>query len=337
MPGNGPTTAAAMSGVGIDDVRQAMARIRPHVHRTPVLTSESLSRMAGADLFFKCENLQRIGAFKTRGAFNAVLTMPAADRGAGVVTHSSGNHGAALALAARETGTPAWVVVPDTAPAIKRAAIERLGATIVACGAELDDRERVMLEVQARTGARFVPPYNDVRIIAGQGTAALELLEDVQGLDAIWVPVGGGGLAAGTAIAAGNLGIPVVGAEPELADDARRSLESGVLQPALAPRTIADGLRTSLGPLTFAVLQRFDVAVHLASDAEIRSAMGLLMERLKLVVEPSAAVPLAAMLRLGPQRAAGVIPSRATDRALRIGVILSGGNIDVAPLIAALE
>jgi len=235
------------------DVVAAARRIDGRVHGTPVLTSRTLNSLLGADLHFKCENLQRAGAFKTRGATNAVLSL-SADVDV-VATHSSGNHGAALALAAAEAGLRAVIVVPRDARAFKRAAIKRYGAEIVDCEPTLESRETVLGEVVARTGAVFIPPYDDPRIIAGAGTAALELLDEVEGLDQVWVPVGGGGLAAGTVLAA-NGKTEVVLAEPELARDAKDSLESSTLLPALSPTTIADGLRTALGRLNYAILKR---------------------------------------------------------------------------------
>jgi threonine dehydratase len=307
----------------IDDLRQAAARIRPHVHRTPVMTCGTLDRMAGARLFLKCENFQKAGAFKSRGAANAVFLLGDADAARGVATHSSGNHAAALALAARRRGIPAYVVMPDNAPAIKRAAVEGYGARVFPCRPTLQAREEELARVVAQTGAAVVHPYNDARVIAGQGTAALELLEEVPDLDAVAAPVGGGGLLSGTALAVAATAphARVIGAEPALADDAWQSLQAGrIIPPANAP-TIADGLRTGLGDLTFAILQRLVSVIVTVSEAEIVDAMRLIWERAKLMVEPSSAVPIAALMS-----------GRAGVAGLRVGVILSGGNVDLSRL-----
>ena len=293
------------------DVVAAARRIDGRVHRTPVLTSRTLNALLDADLYFKCENLQRTGAFKMRGATNAVALLP--DDVGTVATHSSGNHGAALALAAAEAGRRAIIVVPSNGRASKRAAIERYGAEIVDCGPTLEARETALNEVVDSTGAVFVPPYDDPRIIAGAGTAALELLEQCPGLDQVWVPVGGGGLAAGTVLAVAGAA-EVVLAEPELARDAKDSLESGTLLPAMPPTTVADGLRTALGRLNFEILQRAGCRVHLASEGGIESWTDQIAQVMKIVVEPSAVVTLAAMVEnTGAARG-------------RVGVILSGGN-----------
>lgn len=291
---------------------EAHERIQKYVHRTPVISSRSLSDEVGAELFFKCENMQRAGAFKARGAMNAVLSLDAAITV--VATHSSGNHGAALALAARETGRQAFVVMPENSAMVKREAVARYGATVVPCGPLLTDRESKLEALIASTGAIFIPPYDDCRIIAGQGTAALELIDEVGELDQIWIPVGGGGLASGTVLAAE--GITVIGAEPELARDAFDSMALGTRQPAMPPRTVADGLRTSLGDITFNVLYQNKMRIVLACEERILEAMNRIWVRTKLVVEPSAAVPLAAMIE-NPGIAQG-----------RVGVVLSGGNIE---------
>jgi threonine dehydratase/serine racemase len=310
--------------VEISDVRAAADRIAAFVRCTPVTTSRSIDVRVGARLHFKCENLQRGGAFKFRGATNAVRSLEPTVASRGVATHSSGNHGAALALAARERGIPAFVVVPQSAPRVKRAAIAAYGATIVDCEPLLADRIATVERVVAETGATLVPPYDDDRVIAGAGTAALELIDELDGaLDAVWAPVGGGGLVSGTAIVVAAL-VPsaaTVAAEPAAADDAARSLATGVIQPSEDPSTIADGLRTSLGERNFAVMRRHDVRVVTTSEEAIVAALRLIWERMKLVVEPSSAVPLAAMLE-HPELVRGK----------RIGVILSGGNVDVATL-----
>ncbi|MFQ5506062.1 MAG: pyridoxal-phosphate dependent enzyme [Planctomycetota bacterium] len=305
--------------IHLDTIQEAARRIASHVHRTPVLTSRQLDERTGAQLFFKSENFQRSGAFKFRGASNAVLSLGEEEAARGVLTHSSGNHAGALALAARERGIPAHIVMPENAPAVKLAAVRGYGAEVRFCEPTLEAREREAAALQARTGACFVHPYDDERIVAGQGTAALELLQDVPELDWILAPVGGGGLLSGTALAAAGLSpdTRVVGAEPAGADDARRSLEEGRIVPSIRPNTIADGLLTSLSPLTFGILRAHVHGIETVGDGSILEAMRLVWERMKLVIEPSAAVPLAVLLE------------RKIDCASqRVGVILSGGNIE---------
>lgn len=307
--------------LGLSQIQRAAERMRPYAHRTPVITCESLNHEVGARLFLKCENFQKVGAFKFRGACNAVFSLSAGEAARGVATHSSGNHAQALALAARLRGIPAHIVMPDHAPAVKKAAVAGYGGRIVFCEPTLAARETALAQVVAETGAEVVHPYNDERVIAGQGTAALELLEDVPDLDAILAPVGGGGLLSGTAIAATEISprIRVIGAEPELADDACRSLAVGRILPAVSPsRTIADGLLTSLGSLTFAIIRERAERIVTVSEAGIVAAMRFVWERAKLVIEPSAAVPVAALWE------------RRIDLAgLRVGIILSGGNVDL--------
>jgi threonine dehydratase len=307
----------------LEQILDAAARISPYTHCTPVLTCRTLDAMCGASLFFKCENMQKVGAFKARGAMNAVFSLTDDQAAPGVATHSSGNHAAALALAARERGIRAFVVMPENAPAIKRRAVAGYGAEIVPCRATLAAREEVLAEVVARTGATVIHPYDDYRIIAGQGTAALELFQAVNDLAMIIAPVGGGGLLSGTALAARGVSprTRVVGAEPEIADDALRSLQAGVIIPSSYPDTVADGLRTSLGELTFPIIQRYVDSIVTAAEADIITAMRTIWERMKLVVEPSAAVPLAAILS-GRVKIAGA----------RVGIILSGGNADLDSL-----
>jgi threonine dehydratase len=304
----------------LERVREAHARIRPHIVRTPVLTSRTLDALAGARLFFKCENFQNVGAFKARGATNAVLMLPEALAARGVATHSSGNHAAALARAARIRGIQAHIVMPTNAPTVKRAAVERYGGRIVDCEPTLEARETTAARVLAATGATFVHPYDDASVMAGQGTAALELLEDVGELDALVCPVGGGGLLAGTAVTAKALapGIQIIAAEPLLADDAARSFAAGRLIPLEHTSTIADGLRTSLSEATFAVMRRHVDAVLTVDEDAIVAAMRQIWEILKIVVEPSGSVPYAAVLGAA-QRFHG----------RRVGVILSGGNLDL--------
>lgn len=308
------------------DVEAARARIAGGVRRTPVLSDPGLDARAGAQLYFKCENLQRAGAFKMRGALNAVLSLDEADARRGVATHSSGNHGTALATAAAIRGIPAYIVVPRNARLAKRQAIAAAGAEIVECEPTLAARETTLAAVVARTGAHFVPPYDDDRVIAGQGTAALELIEDVPDLDEVWVPVGGGGLASGTVVAISGAApqVQVVGAEPAGADDAYRSLRDGTLVPQTDPRTVADGLLTSLGQRNFAILSGYRLPIRLASDAGIMAAARELIEMLHVVTEPSSAVPWAALLESDPAGRAG----------RRIGVILTGGNLGLDDLVA---
>lgn len=302
------------------DIQQAATRIHPYAHRTPVFTCTSLNQMVGAELFCKCENLQKVGAFKFRGACNAVFALSEAEAQRGVATHSSGNHGAALALAARLRGVPAWIVMPETAPAVKKTAVAGYGGHIVFCAPTQADREAMLAQVTAETGATFIPPYNHPQVIAGQGTAALELCADVSGLDVIMAPVGGGGLISGTALAVAALspGTRVIAAEPSGADDAYRSMQAGHIIPSVQPKTLADGLLTSLGELTFAIIQQHVEQIVTVSEAAIVKAMRTVWERMKIIIEPSAAVPIAALLE-----------KRLDLTGQRIGVILSGGNVDL--------
>ncbi|MEZ5064357.1 MAG: pyridoxal-phosphate dependent enzyme [bacterium] len=306
--------------VSLADVRTAAGILAGHAHRTPVITCASLDARAGAALFFKGEHLQKVGAFKFRGAFHAVsrLTDDVASRG--VVTHSSGNHAQALALAALMRGIPAHVVMPSNAAAPKRRAVEGYGARVIECEPTLAARESTAARVLEETGATFIPPYDHPHIIAGQGTAALELLEAYPDLEAIIAPVGGGGLLAGTAITATSLrpSIRVYGAEPKGADDAARSFASGTLVPQTAPHTIADGLLTSLGEKTWPIIRDHCEDILTVSEEEILVAMRLAWERAKLLIEPSSAVAVAAAMS-----------GRFSGSGDRIGVILSGGNVDL--------
>jgi threonine dehydratase/serine racemase len=306
-------------------VRAAAERIHGHAHVTPVLTSAALDTLAGCSLFFKCEHLQRVGAFKFRGAMNAVACLSDAELRRGVVTHSSGNHAQALALAARLRGAPAFIVMPRTAPAIKRAAVEGYGGRVVLCEPTLADREATAARIQAETGATLIPPFNHPDVIAGQGTVALELLEQVPDLDTVVVAVGGGGLISGIALALREAAprVRVIGAEPALADDAAASKAAGALQPARPPQSIADGLLTSLGPLTWPVVRDVVERIIVVDEGSIVASMRLVFERMKQVIEPSAAVPLAAAL--APAFAAEV-------GGRRVGVVLCGGNVDLAHL-----
>jgi threonine dehydratase len=307
-----------------DDVRAAARRIAPHVHRTPVATARAVDRELGARVFFKCENLQKVGAFKARGAVNAVLSLPEERLASGVIAHSSGNHAAALAYAASIRGTPCTVVMPEDSAPIKVAAVRGYGAQIVFCKRE--ERQSVAERLVRGRSATLIHPYENPQIIAGQGTAALELLEEVPELDVVVAPVGGGGLLAGTAIAVAGLRpqAEVWGAEPAAVDDAYRSLTSGVLQPGPAdPRTLADGLLTGLGRLNFEILVRHRVRIVTVAEEEIVQAARFVLERMKLVIEPSSATVLAAMRREAAQ-----------VRGRRVGAVLSGGNTDFRWLAA---
>lgn len=305
------------------DVFAAAARIAPFVHRTPVLTSRSLDDELGARLFFKCENFQASGAFKARGAFNAVMALDAASAARGVATHSSGNHGAALALAAARRGISAWVVVPTDASGFKRAAISRYGARVVDCAPGLTNREAKLAALVEETGATVVHPYDDSHVIAGQGTAALELLEQAGALDLLLVPVGGGGLVSGCALAARAIypQIRIVAAEPAGADDCWQSMQAGERVRLEQVSTIADGLRASIGERNWALISRHVDEVVRVSDDEIVAAMRVAWERLKIVIEPSSAVPLAA-----------VLTGRVPVAGRRTGMIFSGGNVDLEAL-----
>jgi len=306
-----------MSRPRLADVFEAARRIEGRAHRTPVMTCSTLDRMADAEIHFKCENFQKVGAFKFRGACNAVFSLSDQEAARGVATHSSGNHAQALALAARMRGVPAYVVMPTGAPQVKPEAVLGYGAEVVPCGPGLAAREAGLEAVVARTGAHFVHPYDDPRVIAGQGTALLELVEETGGLDAVLVPVGGGGLLSGTALALREL-LPEARAyagEPSGADDAYRSLQAGRILPSENPRTVADGLLTSLGRHTFPIIRELVEEVLLVDDEAILRAQRLIWERMKIVVEPSSAVPLAALLA-----------HRERVKGRRIGIILSGGN-----------
>ncbi len=305
------------------DVLAAAARIAPHAHVTPVLRSHALDALAGASLVFKAEHLQRSGAFKFRGACNAVWALSPEQAAAGVVTHSSGNHGAALALAARTRGIACHVVVPEGAVATKLANIARQGATLWRCAPTIQAREQTCAQVQADTGATLVHPYADARVIAGQGTAALELVQAAGPFDVLVVPVGGGGLAAGTALALQHHApqARLVLAEPAGAADTARSLQAGERRVDFVPDTLCDGLRGTLGAPNFEILQRAGADVIVVDDAATVQAMRLLWQVLKQLVEPSSAIALAAVLAQ-PQRFAG----------LRVGLVLSGGNVDIDAL-----
>lgn len=314
------STSPSLALPDLAAIRAAHLRIAAHVHLTPVLTSRSLDEAAGAQIFWKCENLQKVGAFKARGACNAVFALAADVAARGVVTHSSGNHGAALAYAAQRRGIPAHVVMPENAPKIKVANVRGFGAHVHFCAPTLKAREETCAGLARTTGATLVHPYDDAAVIAGQGTATLELLDAIPDLDAIVAPVGGGGLLSGTAIAAKGVRpqIEVLGAEPAGADDAARSFATGILQAMPDPQTIADGLRGALSERTLRALRTHVTAIGTCSEEAIVAAMRMTWERMKIVIEPSSAVVLAAMLE-------GKLAIK--DR--RVGVIVTGGNVDL--------
>ena len=314
------TTLLATDTPTLDDIRTAARRIAPYAVATPVLRSDRLDAALGFRAHFKCENLQRVGAFKFRGACNAVFGLDEDTARRGVATQSSGNHGAAIAAAARLRGIPAHIVVPEGAPAIKLDNMQSEGARVIRCAATMAARDATMKQVLDETGAELVHPFDDGRVIAGQGTTALELLDSVPSLDALIAPIGGGGLLSGCAIAAQSVkpGLEIFGAEPEMARDAHDSLASGVRITDRVSNTIADGLRGYVGKLGFAILRQRCSAVLLVEEAEIVDAMRLLWERLKLVIEPSGAVVLAALVR-----------HRERFKGREVGVILSGGNVDL--------
>jgi threonine dehydratase len=305
------------------EIQEAAKRIESYIHRTPVMTCKAINEMVGAEIYFKCENFQKAGAFKARGATNAVFSLSEQEVSNGVATHSSGNHAAALALAAKSRGVKAYVVMPRTAPKVKKDAVKGYGATIFFCEPTLAAREETLAKVVGQTGAAAVHPYNDLKIITGQATAALELIRDTPHLDLIMAPIGGGGLTCGTALAIHYLspGTKAIAAEPDGADDAYRSFRSGKLVPSENPKTIADGLLTSLGDKTFPIVREYVDDIVTVSEEGIIDAMRCIWERMKIVVEPSSSVPLGALL------------TRKLDaRGKRIGIILSGGNVDLAKL-----
>jgi threonine dehydratase len=327
MATNGPATRSTTTyAATIDSIREALRRIAPHIHRTPVMSCSTISRAANLDVRFKCESFQKVGAFKFRGACNAVFRLSEADARRGVVTHSSGNHAQALALAARIRGIPAHIVMPRNAPAVKREAVEGYGGIVYSCEPTVADREATADRVCRDTGGTLIPPYNHPDVIAGQGTISIELLEQCPELQAIVVPIGGGGMISGVAIAAKAIkpSIKIVAAEPMNADDAARSKSSGSIQPISKETTIADGLRTSLGDLTFPVVRDLVDEVATVSEEEIIRAMRLVFERAKLVIEPSAAVGVAVALA----RRSAVLAK--VDGP--VGIVLCGGNVDLDAL-----
>lgn len=305
------------------NIKEAHNRIAPFIHRTPVLTSSGINELTGMSVFFKCENFQKVGAFKYRGATNAVLSLSATEAEKGVATHSSGNHAAALALAAGMRGIRCYVVMPYTAPKPKIEAVKHYGAEITFCEPTLQSREETLKTIIEKTGATMIHPFDNFMVICGQGTAAKEFLEDEPALDLLFVPVGGGGLLSGSALAAKSIRpeIKVFGCEPANADDACRSFKSGVIQPSVNPKTIADGLLTSLSQLTFTLIRNNADDIFTVSEESIIIAMRLIWQRMKIIIEPSSAVPVAALLN-----------NREMFEGKRAGIIISGGNVDLANL-----
>jgi threonine dehydratase len=311
-----------MYAISLSDVQAAAKRIAAWAHRTPIMTCATLDRLAGRRLYFKCEQWQKVGAFKFRGACNAVVKLSDADAKKGVVTHSSGNHAQALALAAKLRGIPAHIVMPSNATLVKRRAVEGYGANVIECEATLSAREVTVAKVQESTGAVLIPPYNHPDVIAGQGTVALEMLDEIPDLDAIVAPIGGGGLMAGVTIAAKALkpAIRLFAGEPLGADDAARSKAAGALIPQASPQTIADGLLTSMGELTWPVVRDLVEAVVTVKEEEIVAAMRLTWERAKLLIEPSSAVAVAAVLTPMFLGLSGM---------KKVGIVISGGNVNL--------
>jgi threonine dehydratase len=333
IPAKPQPSTPAFTAPSWDTIQKAHARIAPRIHRTPVLTSHSLDALAGARFFFKCDNFQKTGSFKIRGATNAIFSLSDEEASRGIVTQSSGNHGAAVACAAGWRGVAAWIVMPKNAPSVKVRAIEAYGGKITFCEPKVSSRNEVCARVQADTGAVLIHPYDNDQIIAGQASAAKELLEEIPDLDAIFTPVSGGGLLSGTCLSAHaiNPRLHVFGCEPERADDAYRSLTTGTLQYLESSDTIADGLRASLAPRTFAILRQHLDRVLLVSEAEIIAAMRTVWERLKIIIEPSSAVAIAPLLKPGAVASLD-LPPRADGAAPKLGVIFSGGNVDLSAL-----
>lgn len=303
-----------------NDIKKASRQIREVAHKTPVLQSSYFNQLTGAKLFFKCENFQKVGAFKFRGAFNAISKLSKEEGEKGIITHSSGNHAQAVALASKKSGYKATIVMPENAPKVKINAVRDYEAKIVFCESTIESRQKTTDQIIAETGATFIHPYNNPDVIAGQGTCAKELIEKIPDLDIIITPIGGGGLMSGTAIASKAIkpNIQVLGAEPELADDAYRSFHAGSIQPVLRTDTIADGLRTSLGSLTFQIIQdKVDDIITVSEESIIRD-MRTVWERMKIIIEPSSAVPISALL-----------DGNLDINSKKVGIILTGGNVDL--------
>ena len=307
----------------LQDIQDAHARIKAFIHQTPVLSSQSINELAGCEIYFKCENFQKIGAFKARGGMNAVLSLSKKEQQKGITTHSSGNHAQAIALAAKTVGSKAYIVMPNNAPEIKKKGVLALNGEIIECEPTLEAREKTVEEVIKRTGATFVHPFNNYDVIAGQATATIELITEIAGLQVIMAPVGGGGLLSGTALAAHYLlpNAEVIAGEPEGAADAILSFRSGKIEKAPYIKTIADGLMTNLGDKTLEIIRLYVKDIILVSDEEIIAAMRLIWERLKIIIEPSCAVPFAALLKQ-KERFSGK----------KVGIILTGGNVDLGKL-----
>lgn len=304
----------------IDDIKSAYSRISGIVKKTPILISDEINRIFGCEIYFKCENFQKVGAFKFRGATNAVLSLSESEASKGVATHSSGNHAQALALAAKNLNIPATIIMPNNAPQIKIEGVKSYGAEIIFCEPNLRAREENLEKVIAEKGSTFIHPYNNFHVICGQGTATLEIFEEISDLEILMAPVGGGGLLSGTAIAGKSINqkIEVIAAEPKGADDANRSFYKGELVASESPNSICDGLLTSLGTLNFQIIKQYVDDIITADDSAIRKAMKLILEKMKIIIEPSSAVPLAVIMSN---------PKRFQDR--KIGIILSGGNVDL--------
>ncbi len=309
----------------IDDIRAAAGRIKGVGHRTPILTSQTLDEMAGRKLFFKCENFQKVGAFKLRGGWNAVSMLSDEEAAKGVCTHSSGNHAQAVAFSAMKRGIASYIVMPNNVPDVKLDAVKGYGANIILCEPTLEARETTLDEIRKKTGAQVVHPFNNPNVIAGQGTAALEMIEDLGTLDAMIAPIGGGGLMSGTCIATRSL-LPetkLFGAEPAGADDAYRSLKEGKIIPQTDPDTICDGLLTSLGEYTWNILKDHLEAIYTVTDDEVINAMRLVWERMKIIIEPSSATAVAVALKS---------EFKALEGLEKVGIILTGGNVELSKL-----
>ena len=307
----------------LEDIKTSHRRIQPFIHRTPLMKSEAINTIAGCEIFFKCENFQKVGAFKARGAANAVMKLTDAQKKNGVATHSSGNHAAALARAATVAGIKSYIVMPSNAPEIKKKAVKGYGGEIIECEPNLQARETTLQQIVDKTGATFIPPYDFMDVIEGQATCALEMWEEGIAFDTIMAPVGGGGLLGGTALTTKYISpnTQVIAGEPAGADDAFRSFQAKTLIPMVGPKTIADGLLTSLGKINFAIIMEYVDDILTVSDEEIIGAMRLVYERMKIVIEPSCAVPLAALLK-----------NKEKFKGQKVGIILSGGNVDLGKL-----